>query len=58
MAGYDGGEMTHCFDDIVEVALGAEHAARPADNPVAIWDEARALGGAALENVKNVPNVV
>ena len=50
--------MTHCFDDIVEVALGAEYAARPADNPVAIWDEARALSGAALKDVHHVPNVV
>ena len=50
--------MTHCFDDIVEVALGAEHAARPADNPVAIWDEPRAFGGAAFEDVENVPHVV
>lgn len=50
--------MTHRLDNVIEVALGAEHTTGPADNPVAIWDEARALGGAAFEDVENVPHVV
>lgn len=50
--------MTHRLDNVIEVALGAEHPTGPPDNPVAIWDEARAFGGAAFEDVENVPHVV
>lgn len=52
------GRMTHRLNNVIEVALSAEHTTRPADNPVAIWDESRAFSGAAFEDVENVPYVI
>ena len=49
---------TYCFHHIVEVALCAQHAPRPADDPVAIWYKPCALGRTAFEHIENVPNVV